>query len=97
MNDITHLTFRAYPADEEDQCKSVIRIDRKYMQQLNIKEGDVIRLEGNTKSAAAVCLALEDKNYVTDKNAKIYDIDIEYKNKDNSNQDPYPKIRINNL
>ena len=98
---IDYLMFRAYPADEDDQCKSVVRIGRTYMQQLDIKEGDVVRLEGNTKSTAAVCLALdENKNYVANKNTRIYDVEIEYKGKDNSSSerlDQYPKIRINRL
>mgnify|MGYP001948884991 CR=1 FL=1 len=92
--------FRAYPADEDDQCKSVIRIEKKHMQQLDIKEGDVVKLEGNTKSTAVVCLALDEtKNYVTNRNTRIYDVEIEYKNKDNISEtpDPYPKIRINSL
>ena len=50
----SYLVFRANPADETDQCKSVVRIAKKYMRQLNIQEGDVVRLEGNTKNTAAV-------------------------------------------
>ncbi len=97
-NPASFLMFRVHPADEDDQCKSVVRIDRKYMRQLDIKEGEVVKIGGNTKSTAAACLALEDRNYVTHNNAKIYDIEIEYKSKDLSEkQDPYPKIRINNL
>ena len=93
--------FRIHPTDEDDQCKSIVRIGQTYMQQLDIKEGDIVRLENNTKSTTAVCLALdESKNYVTNRNTRIYDIEIEYKNKDNSSSerpDPYPKIRINRL
>ena len=94
------IMFRAYPADEDDQCKSVIRIEKKHMQQLDIKEGGVVKLEGNTKSTAAVCLVLDEtKNYVTNRNTRIYDVEIGYKNKDNISEtpDPYPKIRINSL
>ena len=94
------ITFRIYPADEDDQCKSVVRIGRKHMQQLDIKEGDVVKIEGNTKSTAAVCLALDEtKDYVTNNNTRIYDVEIEYKSKDglSERKDPYPKIRINNL
>jgi hypothetical protein len=99
---VSCLMFRAHPADEDDQCKSIVRIKRKYMRHLDILEGDVVRLEGNTKSTAAVCLALdEDKNYVTNNNTRIYDVEIEYKNKGSSSSpeipDPYPKIRINRL
>ena len=102
-NPTSFVMFRSHPADEDDQCKSVVRIGQTYMQQLDIKEGDIIRLEGNTKSTAAICLALdENKNYVTNKNTRIYDVEIEYKNKDSSSSspeipDPYPKIRINRL
>ena len=97
---LSFLMFRVYPADEDDQCKSVVRIGKKHMQQLNIKEGDVIKLEGNTKSTVAVCLALDEtKNYVTNRNTRIYDVEIEYKNKNSPSErkDPYPKIRINHL
>ena len=101
-NPASFLMFRAHPADEDDQCKSVVRIGRRRMQELNIKEGEVVRLEGNTKSTAAACLALdEDRNYVTNSNTRVYDVEIEYKNKGSSSspeiQDPYPKIRINRL
>ena len=71
------------------------------MQQISIKEGDVVKLEGNTKSTAALCLALDEaKNYTTNNNTRIYDVEIEYKSKDDSSSatpDPYPKIRINRL
>ena len=100
---LSFLLFRTHPVDEEDQCKSIVRIGRKHMQQLDIKEGEIVRLEGNTKSTAAACLVLDEtKNYVTSKNARIYDIEIEYKSKDLPSSppeipDPYPKIRINRL
>ncbi|MCH9659106.1 hypothetical protein K0U27_10565 [archaeon] len=94
------IAFRIHPADEDDQCKSVVRIGKKHMQQLDIKEGEVIKLEGNTKSTVATCLALDEtKNYVTNNNTRIYDIEIECKSKDglSERKDPYPKIRINHL
>ena len=98
------LLFRPHPADEDDQCKSVVRIGEKHMQQLGLKEGDVVQIEGNTKSTAAVCLALDEtKSYVTNSsNVRIYDVEIEYKSSSNTSQssspviatpDPYPKIR----
>ncbi len=96
----SHLMFRIHPADEDDQCKSVVRIGQSHMKQLDIKQGNVVKLEGTTKSTAAICFALdEDRNYVTNKNARIYDVEIEYKNKNSSSErpDPYPKIRINRL
>ncbi len=99
---VSHLMFRSYSVDEEDQCKSIVRIGRKHMQQLEIKEGEIVRLEGNTKSTAATCLALDEtKNYVTIKNTRIYDVEIEYKDKGGTSSpetpDPYPKIRISRL
>ena len=99
-NNKDSIAFRIHPADEDDQCKSVVRIGKKHMQQIDIKEGDVVKLEGNTKSTAATCLALDEtKNYVTNNNTRIYDVEIEYKSKDglSERKDPYPKIRINHL
>ena len=41
----------------------------------------------------------ENRNYVTNKNTRIYDVEIEYKNKENPSEhsDPYPKIRTSHL
>lgn len=42
-----------------DACKTVVKIEQRYMQNLGIRKGDVVKVSGNTKSTAAVCLPTE--------------------------------------
>ncbi len=43
--------------DEKDNnCKTIVKIEPRHMQSLGIKQGDVVKVSGNTKSTAAVCL-----------------------------------------
>lgn len=52
------LTFRIASFPNNDFGKTIIRIDKKHMQDLGIESGDVVKVVGN-RDTAAICLPME--------------------------------------
>lgn len=48
--------------DDSGWCKTVVKIESQHMQKFGIKEGDVVRISGSTKSTAAICLPMSDSD-----------------------------------
>ena len=46
--------------DDSSWCKTVVKMESQHMQKFGIKEGDVVRISGSTKSTAAICLQMSD-------------------------------------
>lgn len=88
------MKFRVFDVDDKDQCKSIVRIEQKYMDELAISPGEVIMVAGH-RSTAAICIPFTDEDYES-QIQKEKQITIEYLNAPDK-EDPYPPIRISNL
>lgn len=59
------FTFRVYPFNSTDWGKTHVRIDKKQMQMMNVRSGDIVKISG-CRTSGAVCLPLdpESKSHV---------------------------------
>ena len=48
--------------DDPNWCKTIAKVESRYMRKFGIKEGDVVRISGSTKSTAAICLPMSDSD-----------------------------------
>ena len=81
------ITFRSYTLENDDRCKTIVKIEPDYMDKLEIKEGDIVRITGKD-SAMAFCFSLNKKEL---EKAKSQDPPIEYLNPDHK-EIKYPGI-----
>ncbi|KAF6245438.1 hypothetical protein [Nitrosopumilus sp. b2] len=71
------------------QCKTIVKIEPQYMQKFGIREGDIVRISGNTKSTAAICLLMSDSDL---QEIDTREIEVEYLNNPEKKAPQYPKI-----
>ena len=64
---------------DNNSCKTIVKIEQRYMQDLGIKQGDVVKISGSTKSTAAVCLQA-DPGELEELMASSPDPEVEYLN-----------------
>jgi len=90
--DDNSITFRSYLIEREDKCKTIARIEQKYMNDLGIQSGDIVKVTGKD-SAAAFCFPLGEDDL---NKTKLQDVKIEYLNQP-SKKTEYPRIVLSNL
>lgn len=81
------ITFRSYNLENDDCCKTIVKIELGYMEKLGIKEGDIIKVAGK-ESAMAFCFSLNKEEL---EKAKSQDPQIEYLNPDHKEIE-YPPV-----
>ena len=81
------ITFRSYNLENDDRCKTIVKIESEYMDKLGIKEGDIIKVTGKD-SAMAFCFSANQEEI---EKAKSQDPPIEYLNPDRKEIE-YPRI-----
>lgn len=99
MDDFTNdsIMFRVLCDDKkEEQSKAIIRIELEHMEKLGIKNGDIVKVSGNNKSTAAICLPMDKNPDDTAQIAKPQDMEIEFLNNPHK-KFLLPKIILSNL
>lgn len=81
------ITFRSYNLENDERCKTIVKIESEYMDKLGIKEGDIIRVTGKD-SAMAFCFSANQEEI---EKAKSQDPQIEYLNP-NHKEVEYPQV-----
>jgi hypothetical protein len=76
--------------NDSHQCKTVVKIEPQYMQKFGIKEGDIVKISGNTKSTVAICLPMSDSD-LQEINAAPQ-MEVEFLNNPEKKAQYYPKI-----
>ncbi|MCH9658286.1 hypothetical protein K0U27_06260 [archaeon] len=89
---VNSITFRSYPLENDDHCKTLIKIEQGEMEKIGISEGDIVRVKGK-ESAVAFCFSLNREDL---KKAESRDVPVEYLNLDRKNKD-YPKMILSSL
>jgi hypothetical protein len=85
-------TFRSYLLENDDHCKTVIKIEPDYMEKLGINEGDIVQVIGKDKTVA-FCFSLNQKEL---EKTKSQDIKIEYLNPSHKETE-YPRMILSSL
>ena len=49
---------RSEKNDDPHQCRTIVKIEPKYMQKIGIHKGDIVKISGITKNTAAICLPM---------------------------------------
>ena len=75
-NSDNSITFRSYPLERDDRCKTIVKIESDYMDKLGIKEGDIVKISGKC-NAMAFCFLLNQEEL---EKAKSQEVQIEYLN-----------------
>jgi hypothetical protein len=88
----SYVTFRSYPLENDDHCKTLIKIEPDQMEKMGIDEGDIVRITGKD-STIAFCFSLSEKEL---EKTKLQDIPVEYLNPSHKKMD-YPKIILSSL
>jgi len=91
-NSDNSVTFRSYPLENDDHCKTIIKIEPEYMGKLGISEGGIVQVTGKDKTIA-FCFSLTDKEL---EKTKSQEIPIEYLNPDHK-ETKYPKMILSSL
>lgn len=86
------ITFRSYPLENDDHCKTLIKIEPDQMEIMGIGEGDIVKVTGKD-STIAFCFSLSQKEL---EKTKSQDIPVEYLNTPHKKTD-YPKIILSSL
>ena len=93
MNDAKNsVFFRSYLLENDDRTKTIVKIEPDHMEQLGIKEGDIVKISGNCNSLA-FCFSLNKKEL---ENIKSQDPQIEYLNPDHVDVE-YPRIILSSI
>ncbi|MGY5149671.1 MAG: hypothetical protein ACW9W3_06380 [Candidatus Nitrosopumilus sp. bin_68KS] len=75
--------------DDPHQCKTIVKIEPHYMQKFGIKEGEIVKISGNTKSTAAICLPMSDLDF---DEVDLPEMEVEFLNNPDKKAPHYPKI-----
>lgn len=86
------ITFRSFSLENDDHCKTIIKIEPKHMEKLGISEGDIVQVTGKDKTVA-FCFSLNQKEL---EKTKSHEIPIEYLNPSHKEIE-YPKMILSNL
>ena len=86
------ITFRSYSLENDDHCKTIIKIEPEYMEKLGITEGDIVQITGKDK-AAAFCFSASPQEL---EKTKSQDIPIEYLNPSHKEIE-YPRMIMSSL
>ncbi|MDH3203647.1 MAG: hypothetical protein OEL81_03080 [Nitrosopumilus sp.] len=81
------ITFRSYNLENDNRCKTIVKIESEYMDKLGVKEGDIIKVTGKD-SAMAFCFSANQEEI---EKAKSQDPTIEYLNSDHKEVE-YPIV-----
>ena len=81
------IIFRSYNLENDDRCKTIVKIESDYMDKLGIKEGDIVKVTGKD-SAMAFCFSLNKEEL---EKAESQDLPIEYLNPDHEEIE-YPRV-----
>ncbi|QLH06780.1 hypothetical protein [Nitrosopumilus ureiphilus] len=81
------IIFRSYGFENDDRCKTIVKIESDYMDRLGIKEGDIVKVTGKD-SAMAFCFSLNQEEL---EKAESQDLPIEYLNPDHEEIE-YPRV-----
>lgn len=88
-NQDNSTTFRSYPLDSDNRCKTIVKIELNYMDKLGIKEGDIVYVSGKC-NAMAFCFSLNPEEL---EKAKLQEPQIEYLNPKHTEIE-YPRMLI---
>ncbi len=86
------ITFRSYPLENDDHCKTMIKIEPDQMEKMGIDEGDIVRITGKD-STIAFCFSLSQKEL---EKTKSQDVPVEYLNSSHKKTD-HPKMVLSSL
>jgi hypothetical protein len=86
------ITFRSYPLENDDHCKTLIKIEPDQMEKIGISEGDIVRITGKD-STIAFCFSLSQKEL---EKTKYQDIPVEYLNSPRKKTD-HPKMIMSSI
>lgn len=81
------ITFKSFNLENDDRCKTIVKIESEYMDKLGINEGDIIKVTGRD-SAMAFCFSANQEEI---EKAKSQDPPIEYLNSDHKEVE-YPRV-----
>ena len=82
---------RSEKNDDPHQCKTIVKIEPKYMQKIGIHEGDIVKISGITKNTAAICLPMSNSDLQEIVAPKM---EVEFLNNPGKKMHPHPKIII---
>ena len=82
---------RSEKNDDPHQCKTIVKIELKYMQKIGIHEGDIVKISGITKNTAAICLPMSNLDLQEIVAPKM---EVEFLNNPGKKIHPHPKIII---
>ena len=77
--------------DDPHQCKTIVKIEPHYMQEFGIKEGDIVKISGNIKSTAAICLPMSDADF---QEVDEPELQVEFLNNPEKKAEHFPKILL---
>ena len=83
------ITFQSHPIENDDRCKTIVKIESEYMDKLGIQEGDVVKVSGKC-NAMAYCFMLDEEEL---EKAKSREPQIEYLNPEHKEIE-YPRILL---
>lgn len=86
--DRPEIQLKVASAQQQDFGRGLIRIDRRYQQALNVKQGDVVEIEGSRVTSAVVV-----DSYPTDRGMDIIRIDGLTRKNARTSMGEYVKIR----
>ncbi|NNL58783.1 MAG: hypothetical protein HKP31_04905 [Nitrosopumilus sp.] len=86
------ITFRSYPLENDDHCKTLIKIEPDQMEKMGIDEGDIVRITGRD-STIAFCFSLSQKEL---EKTKSQDVPVEHLNSPHKKTD-YPRMILSSL
>ncbi|KFM22159.1 hypothetical protein AAA799B03_00181 [Marine Group I thaumarchaeote SCGC AAA799-B03] len=75
--------------DDPHQCKTIVKIEPHYMKKFGIKEGEIVKISGNTKSTAAICLPMSDSDF---QETDEPEMEVEFLNNPEKKVQHFPKI-----
>ncbi|BDQ30343.1 hypothetical protein NZNM25_10160 [Nitrosopumilus zosterae] len=75
--------------DDPHQCKTIVKIEPHYMQRFGIKEGEIVKISGNTKNTVAMCLPMSDSDL---QEIDTREIEVEFLNNPEKKVQHPPKI-----
>ncbi len=87
-----HVTFRTYPLENDDHCKTLIKIEPEHMENMRITDGDIVRVTGKD-STIAFCFSLNQEEL---ERTRLHDVRVEYLNQSHRETD-YPKMILSSL
>lgn len=75
--------------DDSGPCETTVRVEPRYMRELGITAGDVVRISGGARSAAAICLPMSDPDM---RETDEPDMEVEFLGDPGRKARRYPRI-----